>query len=161
MAKKAPAKKAPVKRKPRAKKPVEPAIEQAIREAETFLIKPSKPIAWRSWVSSGLKAVALIAVGIGCGVWASGGIEIGPGPVVHADSLSQSHTADRISQVRILREYAGKTFPDEPAAQAWLNEQRIEARKTDFIPYTDELGQAADTGADAVKALADKLEVKP
>jgi hypothetical protein len=40
----------------------------------------------------------------------------------------------------------------------WLNDQRIEARKTDWIPYTDELGAAADEGPEAVKSLADKLE---
>jgi hypothetical protein len=93
-------------------------------------------------------------------VWSAGGIEIGPGPVVWNDSLSESHTADRASQVRILREYVGKTFNSEPDAQAWLNAQRIAARTNDWIPYTDELGAAADQGPEAVKALADKLEGK-
>jgi hypothetical protein len=88
-----------------------------------------------------------------------GGYTPGPGPICN-DSLSQSHAADRASQVRILREYAGKSFSDEPTAQKWLNDQRAEARKTDWIPYTDELGAAADSGVDAVKALADRLEAK-
>jgi hypothetical protein len=148
MAKKAPAKNAPAKRKPAAKK------------APAIAVEPSKPIAWRSWLVSGAKAAALIVCGAVAGVWCSGGIEIGPGPVVYTDSLAQSHTNDRASQIRILREYAGKTFSGDPDAQKWLNEQRIAARPTDWIPYTDELGFAADAGVDAVKAFADKLEGK-
>jgi hypothetical protein len=150
MAKKAPAKKAPAKRKPAAKKtPVQPAV-----------VAPSESIAWRPWLVSGAKAAALIVAGAVAGVYAAGGIEIGPGPVVYTDSLAQSHTNDRASQIRILREYAGKTFSGDPDAQKWLNEQRISARPTDWIPYTDELGVAADQGLDAVKAFADKLEGK-
>jgi len=76
MAKKAPAKKAPAKRKPAAKKaPAAIAVES------------SKSIAWRSWLVSGAKAVALIVCGAVAGVWVSGGIEVGPGPVP-ADSVS-------------------------------------------------------------------------
>jgi hypothetical protein len=148
MAKKAPAKKAPAKRKPAAKK------------APAIAVEPSKPIAWRSWLVSGAKAAAWIVCGAVVGVYAAGGIEVGPGPVVYTDSLAESHTNDRASQVRILREYIGKTFANEPDAQKWLNEQRIAARPDDFGPYTDELGKAADDGIDAVKALADKLEGK-
>jgi hypothetical protein len=153
MAKKAPAKKAPAKRKPRAKNRVDIAGEKLTKEL-------TKPIAWRSWLVSGAKAVALIVVGAVVGIWVSGGIAIGPGPVVYTDSLAESHTNDRASQVRILREYVGKTFSSEPEAQKWLNEQRVAARPDDFGPYTDELGKAADDGIDAVKALADKLEGK-
>ncbi len=151
MAKKAPAKKAPAKRKPRPKKP--DAVQPASRFADW------KPLA-KSIAAGLLKGCLLGAIGFAGGVWSAGGIEIGPGPVVWNDSLSESHAADRVSQVRILREYVGKTFANEPEAQAWLNAQRIEARKTDWIPYTDELGAAADHGPEAVKALADKLEGK-
>jgi hypothetical protein len=147
MAKKSPAK-PPAKRKPAAKK------------APAAVVVPSKPIAWRSWLVSGAKAAALIVAGAVAGVYAAGGIEVGPGPVVYTDSLAESHTNDRASQVRILREYAGKTFSGDLDAQKWLNEQRIAARPTDWIPYTDELGVAADAGPDAVKAFADKLEGK-
>jgi hypothetical protein len=148
MAKKAPAKKAPAKRKPAAKK------------APAAVVVPPKSIAWRSWLVSGAKAAAWIVCGAVAGVYAAGGIEVGPGPVVYTDSLAQSHTNDRASQIRILREYAGKTFSSDPDAQKWLNEQRIAARPADWIPYTDELGLAADAGVDAVKAFADKLEGK-
>jgi hypothetical protein len=154
MAKKAPAKKAPAKRKPRAKKPVVTVDFPALDNV------PSKPIAWRSWLVGGAKAAALIVCGAVAGVYAAGGLPIGPEPVVYTDSLAESHTNDRATQVRILREYAGKTFANEPEAQKWLNEQRISARPTDWIPYTDELGIAADQGPDAVKAFADKLEGK-
>jgi hypothetical protein len=147
MAKKAPAKKAPAKRKPAAKKPAADPV-------------PTKSIAWRSWLVSGAKAVALIVCGAFAGVYAAGGIPIGPGPVVFNDSLATAHSNDRATQIRILREYVGKTFASEPEAQKWINEQRIAARPDDFGPYTDELGKAADDGIDAVKALADKLEGK-
>lgn len=148
MAKKAPSEKAPAKRKPAAKK------------APAVAVDPAKSIAWRSWLVGGAKAVALIVAGAVAGVYAAGGIPIGPGPVVFNDSLADSHSNDRATQVRILREYVGKTFASEPEAQKWINEQRIAARPDDFGPYTDELGKAADDGIDAVKALADKLEGK-
>ncbi len=147
MAKKAtvkpPAKKTPAKRKPAKKKPVTP-IE-----------KIESRIDWKRYLTIGVAAIVMLGIGAAGGVWSAGGIEIGPG---RSDVLSQVHTADRVSQVRILREYVGQSFPDEPAAQKWLNEQRIQARIADWIPYTDALGAAADEGVDAVKALADKLE---
>ena len=153
MAKKAPAKPA-AKRKPAKKTPVQPAVVPI--EAEVTF----EPIAWRSWLVSGAKAVALIVCGIVAGVWGAGGIEVGPNAPAYNDSLAESHTNDRASQIRILREYASETFSSDPDAQKWLNEQRIAARPTDWIPYTDELGIAADAGPDAVKAFADKLEGK-
>jgi len=154
MAKKAPAKKLPAKRKPRAKKPE--TLVFPITDPTDY----GTPIEFPAWLVMGLKAVSLLVLGSLGGIWVSGGIDVSPGPGPINDCLSQSHAADRVSQVRILREYAGKSFPDEPTAQSWLNAQRIEARKNDWIPYTDELGAAADSGIDAVKALADKLEQK-
>ena len=156
MAKKA-ATKPPAKRKPRAKKPVVPNPIGYDAEA---LDRHLESIAWRSWLVSGAKAVALIVAGAVAGIWVSGGIEVGPKAPAYNDSLAESHTNDRASQIRILREYAGKTFGSDPDAQKWLNEQRIAARPTDWIPYTDELGVAADAGVDAVKAFAGKLEGK-
>ena len=169
MAKKAPAKKAPAKRKPAAKKPVQPAIELSELSDETkkrlteileAKADSSESIAWRSWLVSGTRAAALIVCGAVAGIYAAGGIEVGPKAPAYNDSLAESHTNDRASQIRILREYASKTFGSDPEAQKWLNEQRIAARPTDWIPYTDELGVAADAGVDAVKAFADKLEGK-
>lgn len=155
MAKKAPAK-LPAKRKPRAKKPV--AVVVPIVDTTDY----GTPVELPAWITTGLKAIALLVLGGLGGIWSAGGIDVSPSPgPATSDCLSQSHAADRVSQVRLLREYAGKSFPDESTAQSWLNAQRIEARKTDWIPYTDELGAAADSGVDAVKALADKLEGKP
>jgi hypothetical protein len=154
MAKKAPAK-PPAKRKPRAKKPdtlVFPIVDPT---------DYGTPIEFPAWLVMGLKAIALLVLGSLGGIWAAGGIDVSPGPGPStSDCLTVAHAADRVTQVRILREYAGKSFPDEPTAQKWLNDQRIEARKNDWISYTDELGAAADSGVDAVKALADKLEAK-
>jgi len=140
-----PAKKTLAKRKPARKKPVD-----AEPVAET-----TREIPWRLVVRYAAFGVAMLLFGAMGGIWSAGGIEIEPG---RSDVLSQSHAADRVSQVRILREYAGQSFPDEPTAQKWLNEQRIAARIADWIPYTDALGAAADEGVDSVKALADKLE---
>jgi hypothetical protein len=153
MAKKAPAKPA-AKRKPRAKKPV--PSPNTISVAGEF---PKSSSPWRrSMLVAGV--VAGLAVSFGGGVWSAGGINIGPDASVFNDSLAKSHKNDRASQIRILREYAGKTFENEPEAQKWLNDQRIAARPGDWGPYTDELGIAADAGPDAVKAFADKLEGK-
>ena len=167
MAKKAPAK-PPAKRKPRAKKPVDgvefselsDSTKKRLAEILDAKTEPPKSVAWQSWLVSGAKAVALIVAGAVAGVYAAGGIPIGPGAVVFNDSLATAHSNDRASQVRILREYVGKTFANEPEAQKWLNERRIAARPDDWGPYTDELGVAADQGPDAVKAFADKLEGK-
>lgn len=105
--------------------------------------------------------LTLIASGLLGGLLLLGGGKgVSPEPVVFSDSLAEAHKADRASQVRILREYTTKTFASEPEAQAWLNAQRIAARTNDWIPYTDELGAAADSGVDAVKKLADELEGK-
>ena len=151
MAKKAPAKKPPAKRKPRPVKPVVPVVDTT---------DYGTPVEFPAWLMSGLKAISLIAIGSLGGIWVSGGIEVLPKAPAYNDSLAESHTSDRASQIRILREYASKTFGSDPDAQKWLNEQRIAARKADWIPYTDELGVAADAGVDAVKAFADKLEGK-
>ena len=162
MAKKAPAKPA-AKRKPRAKKPANAAIQQAIREAETFLIKPPKSIAWRSWLVSGAKAVALIVCGAVAGVYAAGGIEVGPGPIVRNDVLQQSYDADRITQAAVLRDLAKQPFDgmtDDGRKQAgeWFNAQRFRNRANDFGGYTDRVAEAI--AANSEDKLAEQLETK-
>ena len=155
MAKKAPTK-PPAKRKPRAKKP-ETLVVPIVDTTDYGTPEGVFPL-WFYFVAN---SVCFAIAGLLIGICAAGGIDVSPSPGPStSDCLSQSHAADRVSQIRILREYAGKSFADEPTAQKWLNDQRIEARKADWIPYTDELGSAADSGIDAVKALADKLEGK-
>jgi hypothetical protein len=155
MAKKAPAKPAS-KRKPRAKKPMQPAIELS----EKDLVKS---VAWRSWVSSGLKAVALIAVGAVTGVWGAGGIPIGPGPVVRNDVLQQSYDADRITQAAVLRDYAAQGFKNDDAGRAaatkWFNDNRFRNRGPDFRPYTSAVTDHFAAGT--LAKFADELEGKP
>jgi hypothetical protein len=155
MAKKATAKPA-AKRKPRAKKPVQPAIELSEKDIV-------KSVAWRSWVSSGLKAVALIVAGAVAGVWGAGGIDIGPGPIVRNDVLQQSYDADRITQIAVLRDLAkqpfdGSTADGKIAAQDWFNVQRFRNRPTDYVPYTEAVAEAID--ANSEEALAATLEGK-
>jgi hypothetical protein len=151
MAKKAPAKKAPAKRKPAAKK------------ASDAVVVPLKPIAWRSWLVSGAKAVALIVAGLGGGVWWAGGIPIGPGPVVRNDVLQQSYDADRITQAAVLRElseqdFDGSTDDGRRKAGEWFNAQRFRNRPADYKPYTDAVSEAI--AADKVGWMADELEGK-
>jgi hypothetical protein len=150
MAKKAPAKKAPAKRKPAAKK------------APAAIVVPSKPIAWRSWLVSGAKAAAWIVCGAVAGVWVSGGIEVGPGPVVGDDVLQQSYDADRITQAAVLRDYAAKGFTNDDAgreaATKWFNENRFRNRGPDFRPYTSAVTDHFAAGT--LAKFADELEDK-
>ena len=151
MAKKAPAK-PPAKRKPAAKKA--PAA---------IAVVPPKPIAWRSWLVSGAKAAALIVVGAVAGVYAAGGIEVGPEPVVRDDVLQQSYDADRVTQVAVLRElseqdFDGGTDDGRRKAGEWFNAQRFRNRPTDYKPYTDAVAEAVN--ANSEDALADELEGK-
>jgi hypothetical protein len=135
--------KAPVKRRPKDSPQVTAKIDQV-----------------SSLHSVGL-AVISVAIGVLFGVMLAGGITVDGGSVGPSDVLAECHAADRASQVRILREYAGQTFANDSSAQKWLNEQRIAARPIDWTPYTDELGKRCAEGPEAVKAFADELEVKP
>lgn len=156
MAKKTPAKKAPAKRKPAKKTPVQPAVEPI--EAE---VTP-KSIAWRPWLRSGAKAVALIVVGAVAGIWSAGGIEVGPGPVVRDDVLQQSYDADRITQIAVLRDYAANGFTNDDAgresATKWFNENRFRNRPADFRPYTSAVTDHFAAGT--LAKFADELEGK-
>ena len=105
-------------------------------------------------------SAAAVAMIIGGLLLLGGSDDVSPNPVPAGDSLAQSHANDRATQVRILREYVTQTFASDQAAQQWLNEQRVSARPTDWTPYTDELGKACLDGHDAVKALADRLELQ-
>jgi hypothetical protein len=150
MAKKAPAK-PPAKRKPAAKK------------APAIAVVPPKSIAWRSWLVSGAKAAALIVAGAVAGVYAAGGIEVGPGPVVRDDVLQQSYDADRVTQAAVLRElseqdFDGTTDDGRRKAGEWFNAQRFRNRPADYKPYTDAVSEAI--AADKVGWMADELEGK-
>jgi hypothetical protein len=169
MAKKAPAK-PPAKRKPRAKKPVDVSAEFGqitaadLERAAASLKRPSslKSIAWRSWLVSGAKAAALIVCGAVAGVYAAGGIPIGPGPVVRNDVLQQSYDADRITQAAVLRDYAAKGFTNDDAgreaATKWFNDNRFRNRGPDFRPYTSAVTDHFAAGT--LAKFADELEGK-
>jgi len=122
MAKKAPAKKAPAKRKPAAKKPAADSV-------------PSKSIAWRSWLVSGAKAVALIVAGLGGGVWWAGGIPIGPGPqkpdAVSAVFDAQETTFRRLSGERAKALRAGE-ITSEAASVAWMQSRWLPAFEAEW-----------------------------
>lgn len=150
MAKKATAKKAPAKRKPAKKTPVQPAV-----------VAPAESIAWRPWLRSGAKAVALIVCGAVAGIYAAGGIEVGPGPV--GDVLQQSYLADRVTQVAVLRDLATQPFDgttDDGRKQAgeWFNAQRFRNRANDFGGYTDRVAEAI--AANSEDKLAEQLKAK-
>ena len=163
--------KPPMKRKPRAKKPVDVSAEFGqitaadLERATTSLKRPSslKPIAWRSWLVSGAKSAALIVCGAVAGVYAAGGIEVGPGPVVRNDVLQQSYEADRVTQVAVLRElseqdFDGTTDDGRKQAETWFNGQRFRNRANDFGGYTDQVAEAI--AANSEDKLAEQLEEK-
>jgi len=129
MAKKAPAKKAPAKRQPRAKNRVDIAGEKLTKEL-------TKPIAWRSWLVSGAKSAALIVCGAVAGVYAAGGIEVGPGPVP-ADSVSavfdtQEATFRSLSGDRAKALRAGE-IKSEADSAAWMSSRFIPKAEAAWI----------------------------
>lgn len=142
--------KAPAKRKPAKKKPVQPAV-----------VAPAESIAWRSWLVSGARAVALIVCGAVAGIWSAGGIAVGPGPF--GDVLQQSFAADRLTQAAVLRELSEKDFDGSTGdgrreAGEWFNAQRFRNRAVDYKQYTDAVAEAI--AADKVGWMADELEGK-
>jgi hypothetical protein len=158
MAKKAPAKKLPAKRKPRAKVP--DTLVFPITDPTDY----GTPIEFPTWLVGGLKAVSLLVLGSLGGIWAAGGIDVspGPGPTVN-DCLSQSHAADRVSQIAVLKELASQPFDgatDDGRKQAgeWFNAQRFRNRPDDFGIYTDVVSEAI--AANSEEKLAAELEGK-
>ena len=157
MAKKAPAK-PPAKRKPRAKKPVDAVVP--VVDTTDY----GTPVEFPPWLTGGLKAIALLVLGSLGGIWAAGGIPIGPSPGPStSDCLSQSHAADRVSQITVLRELAAQPFDgatDDGRKQAgeWFNAQRFHNRANDFGAYTDAVSEAIAGNTEA--ELAKKLEGK-
>jgi hypothetical protein len=105
----------------------------------------------------------LIVAGAVAGVYAAGGIEVGPGPVVRDDVLQQSYDADRTTQASVLRElseqdFDGSTDDGRRKAGEWFNAQRFRNRPADYKPYTDAVSEAI--AADKVGWMADELEGK-
>ena len=155
MAKKAPAK-PPAQRKPRAKKPV-PAVVPIVDTTDY-----GTPVEFAPWLTGGLKAIALIVLGSLGGIWAAGGIPIGPSPgPTTSDCLSQAHAADRVSQVSVLRELAAQAFDgatDDGRRKAgeWFNANRFRNRADDFGAYTDAVSEAI--AANSEEKLAAELE---
>lgn len=138
MAKKTPAKKAPAKR-PAKKTPVQPAVEPI--EAE---VTP-KSIAWRPWLRSGAKAVALIVVGAVAGIWSAGGIEVGPGPSP-ADSVSavfdtQESAFRSLSGERAKALRAGDIKTEADSA-AWMSSRFIPKAEAAWIVLLTEEAKA-------------------
>ena len=154
MAKKAPAKKAPAKRKPRAVRPVDvPVVDTT---------DYGTPVEFPAWLATSLKVISLLAIGSLGGIWVSGGIEVGPGPVVRNDVLQQSYDSDRITQAGVLRDYAAQGFTNDDAgreqATKWFNENRFRNRGPDFRPYTSAVTDHFAAGT--LAKFADELEGK-
>jgi hypothetical protein len=117
MAKKAPAKKLPAKRKPAAKKPVEPTVP--IVDTTDY----GTPIEFPTWLVNGLKAIAMLVLGSLGGIWAAGGIPIGPSPLP-ADAVSavydtQEAAFRRLSGERVKALRAGE-ITSEKASSDWM-----------------------------------------
>jgi len=135
MAKKAPAKKAPVKRKPRVVKPVEPIETEVTPES----------IAWQPWFFGGAKAAALIVCGAVAGVWVSGGIQVGPGPLP-ADSVSavfdtQESAFRSLSGERAKALQSGE-IKSEADSAAWMSSRFIPKAEAAWIVLLTEEAKA-------------------
>jgi len=148
----------PAKRKPRPKKP--DTLVVPIYDPTDYGV----PVEIPGWLIGGLKAVLMLVIGGLGGIWIAGGIPIGPGPSpVQDDSLSTAYTADRATQITVLRELAAQPFDGETddgrrKAGEWFNAQRFRNRSDDFGQYTDEVSEAIAANAEA--ELAKKLEGK-
>jgi len=132
MAKKAPTK-PPAKRKPAAKK------------APAAVVAPPKPIAWRSWLVSGAKAVAWIVCGAVAGVYAAGGIDVGPEPVP-ADSVSAVFDAQE-SEFRSLSGERAKALrageiKSESDSASWMSSRFIPKAEAAWIVLLTEEAKA-------------------
>ena len=139
MAKKAPAKKAPAKRKPRVVKPVEPAVVPIETE-----VTPES-IAWQPWFFGGAKAAALIVCGAVAGVWVSGGIQVGPGPLP-ADSVSavfdtQESAFRSLSGERAKALQSGE-IKSEADSAAWMSSRFIPKAEAAWIVLLTEEAKA-------------------
>lgn len=133
MAKKAPAKPA-AKRKPAKKTPVQPAV-----------VASTESIAWRSWLRSGAKAVALIVCGVVGGIYAAGGIEVGPGPLP-ADSVSavfntQQSAFRSLSGERAKALRAGD-IKSEADSASWMSSRFIPQAEAAWIVLLTEEAEA-------------------
>ena len=133
MAKKAPAKPA-AKRKPAKKTPVQPAV-----------VAHTESIAWRSWLVSGAKAVALIVCGMVAGIWVSGGIEVGPSPSP-ADSVSavfdtQESAFRSLSGERAKALRAGE-IQSEADSAAWMSSRFIPKAEAAWVVLLTEEAKA-------------------
>lgn len=138
MAKKAPAKPR-AKRKPRPKKPVDAVIIDAIRQhiaEDPFDNAPPKSIAWRSWLGSGVNAVALIAVGTVAGVYAAGGIEVGPGPKNDAVAtvFRTQETAFRDLSAERAKALRAGQIASESASVDWMSARFLPKAEAAWTP---------------------------
>jgi len=109
--------KPPAKRKPRPKTPVVPVVP---------VIDPiddGGPLVLRSWIATTLKAVSLLVLGGIGGIWATGGIPIGPGPspqdAVSAVFDTQETAFRRLSGERAKALQAGE-LASEKASADWM-----------------------------------------
>jgi hypothetical protein len=132
---------------PKARKPAKKKASSARKPAKSTTDR-------RSVVVGAFACLASVVFGAIAGAFVSSADGVRPSP--SRDVLSICHAADRDSQVRIIREFAGKTFASNEEGQKWINDQRAEARTTDWIPYTDALGLAIEAG-EALE-FASKLE---
>jgi hypothetical protein len=139
MANKAPAKKAPAKRKPRPKKPVDVVVP--VVDTTDY----GMPVEFPAWLVNGLKVISLIAIGSLGGIWVSGGIEVGPGPLPD-DSVSavfgtQESAFRSLSGERAKALRAGK-IKSEADSAAWMSSRFIPKAEAAWIVLLTEEAKA-------------------
>lgn len=162
----------PKKKKPATQASVKAAeIAQDAVKAALALSTPVKPAPKKKALARKATAKKPIVVGVlWCvvafvigsigGIWVAKGIRIDAG---QQDVLSDAYLADRVSQVKILRELAqqpfdGSTDDGRQKAGEWFNANRFKNRANDFGSFTDAVSEAIASNTE--DKLADALEPK-
>ena len=135
----APIETGPIKSEKKAAKPPLPPMSEFYDALDGKIVVPSKSIAWRSWLVGGAKAAALIVVGAVAGVYAAGGIPIGPGPqkpdVISAVFDEQESALRELSGERAKALRAG-SIKSEAESVSWMQSRflpRVEAAWTKLL----------------------------
>ena len=77
-------------------------------------------------------------------------------PIVQTDPLTVAQTLERAAEVSMLRELAGREFPNDREKMEWINSERKALLTESHIPYTDAIAEAIIAGT--VAELADQVE---
>lgn len=137
--------------------PARPAKKKAVTPKPAKKPVTTEPASYRTLTVGAFACVAMLVLGMIAGVYSAAADNVSPW--ASGDVLDTCHKADRVSQIQILTEFVAKQFASDSEAKEWMNAKRGEARTADWIPYTDALGKAIESGQ--VPAFVKSLGGKP